>query len=812
VTTQILNLPLVDVSFSTSADADWRNSFIVTVPDGAGVQQPIDLRSIVFTMRIRRSEGSKELLMQLSTTKGDLIIGGAGYNQMAILVPNDRMGALPIGNWPMDILAIADGAIVEFATGTVNHGYIGGSKIETITTVPRVPGAAVAAYAVPAGPAGPVGPTGSTPWGNVAAWVSANNYSATAPASVATYNGECYVCIVTHTSTASFDPSKWTKIAASGVPAWGPVAAWNTATVYSPGPPASVVTTGGETYVCVIGHTSGGSFDPSKWIRVSQKGDQGVIGLTGNTGPTGPAAWSQPAAWATAQNYSATAPASVVTYNGECYVCTTSHTSGGAFDASKFIKVSAQGNTGSTGDPGGAITIRYTYDSATGDADPTAGKIRLNNVALASATQAFLNLSDNLGTSWASVIDQMDASTNAIKGQVRIVKAGDATKWMTANVTARTSATGYRKLTLSSVVASATNPFTNGDSLLLLFNRVGDQGATGGTGPTGPAAWATPPVAYASGISAQSAAPATVVINSGETYVCNTAHTTTGTFDAAKWTKISGSVGSVAGKTGAVSLVMSDITDMRGIGGRLDVVNSSTIKFAPFNGDKVVINGAVKTIPTAGLSITTASTALNSFYYVYVADANSDGVLDTIEVSATAPSADNYGVQVKTGDTTRLFVGLVCTAIASNVFGWTNQFRATNSWYNPRLVMLETDLTADTNIGASPWTTLANHTQILWAHIQGRAFDLSCRSTFSNAGTSGSAMYFGASVDGSATIVSAFTSPGANYFMSGGQSLPIDPLTGKHTVNLVGGIGASPASTGTYLGSGYTSACLTGWM
>lgn len=59
----------------------------------------------------------------------------------------------------------------------------------------------------------------------------------------------------------------------------------------------------------------------------------------------------------------------------------------------------------------------------------------------------------------------------------------------------------------------------------------------GAAGPTGPAAWAFP-VDYASGIAAQAVAPSTVVIYGGETYVCNTAHTTGAVFDAAKWTKV----------------------------------------------------------------------------------------------------------------------------------------------------------------------------------------------------------------------------------------------------------------------------------
>lgn len=73
---------------------------------------------------------------------------------------------------------------------------------------------------------------------------------------------------------------------------------------------------------------------------------KGNTGATGSTGGTGPQPWSAPVAWASATAYVATAPASCVTYLGETYVCTTGHTSTGAFDAAKFVKIAAKGSDG----------------------------------------------------------------------------------------------------------------------------------------------------------------------------------------------------------------------------------------------------------------------------------------------------------------------------------------------------------------------------------------------------------------------------------------------------------------------------------
>src|SRR2546422_10851620 len=71
------------------------------------------------------------------------------------------------------------------------------------------------------------------------------------------------------------------------------------------------------------------------------------------------------------------------------------------------------------------------------------------------------------------------------KGQLRLSNANDATKWLTFDLTSRTTHTGYREFALTNTGSSSANPFADGDALLLEFTRTGDLGATGPTGPTG---------------------------------------------------------------------------------------------------------------------------------------------------------------------------------------------------------------------------------------------------------------------------------------------------------------------------------------
>lgn len=229
----------------------------------------------------------------------------------------------------------------------------------------------------PAGPQGTTGTPGATgpvPWGAVTAWAPATPYVIGPPASMVSNAGEVFVCITSHTSTGTFDASKWTRVIQNGVDgatgpagvgAWLPVAGWLASTAYTVGPPASVVVSGGETYVCIISHTSTGTFDPSKWTKIAAKGDPGPTGpqgTTGTTGPqgstggTGPVAWLPVTTWVSSTAYTVGPPTSVVVNLGETYVCTTSHTSTGVFDGTKWTKIAAKGADGATGPQGPAGT------------------------------------------------------------------------------------------------------------------------------------------------------------------------------------------------------------------------------------------------------------------------------------------------------------------------------------------------------------------------------------------------------------------------------------------------------------------------
>ncbi|MCP1765395.1 hypothetical protein [Bradyrhizobium japonicum] len=107
------------------------------------------------------------------------------------------------------------------------------------------------------------------------AWSGTTAYAAN---DVVTLAGSSYVCVLDHTNHTPPNVTYWQLLAAkgdTGATPLLPVAAWVTATAYVAGPPASYVTNGGSSYMCLTSHTSGTfatDLAAGKWGLVSQAG------------------------------------------------------------------------------------------------------------------------------------------------------------------------------------------------------------------------------------------------------------------------------------------------------------------------------------------------------------------------------------------------------------------------------------------------------------------------------------------------------------------------------------------------------------
>lgn len=134
---------------------------------------------------------------------------------------------------------------------------------------------------------------------------------------------------------------------------------------------------------------------------------------------------------------------------------------------------------GDTGNDGGVVTIPYTFSTTTSIADPTAGRLRLDNATQNAAINIVADVLDNRGIDFTTVLDAMFGTTSTVRGTVRLHKASDTTKFLLFNVTAIPTQSGFRQLTATCIGSSGATPFANDDAIVLNATRTGDKGTPG---------------------------------------------------------------------------------------------------------------------------------------------------------------------------------------------------------------------------------------------------------------------------------------------------------------------------------------------
>jgi hypothetical protein len=138
------------------------------------------------------------------------------------------------------------------------------------------------------------------------------------------------------------------------------------------------------------------------------------------------------------------------------------------------------GSTGAAGPAGPAAAITFLFDNGTADADPGAGKFRVNHATPASATAAYIDDLRNGGGSVAGWLSTFDDSTNtANKGSLTFLKVADPSTFQTYAVTGSVvDGTGYRKVTVAHLAGNGS--LSNGDEFMALFYAAGNKGTDGG--------------------------------------------------------------------------------------------------------------------------------------------------------------------------------------------------------------------------------------------------------------------------------------------------------------------------------------------
>lgn len=108
----------------------------------------------------------------------------------------------------------------------------------------------------------------------------------------------------------------------------------------------------------------------------------------------------------------------------------------------------------------------------------------------------------------------------------------------------------------------------------------------------------------------------------------------------------------------------------------LSRTSTTELKLSPENGIRIICDGAVKTLPIAGLTVSNSGLSANTLYYIYVKDTDSSGVLDELSCSTTAHSLDaTTGVRRKSDDASKTLVGMV-------YINSSGQFHVAASYFN----------------------------------------------------------------------------------------------------------------------------------
>ena len=151
--------------------------------------------------------------------------------------------------------------------------------------------------------------------------------------------------------------------------------------------------------------------------------------------------------------------------------------------ASKTLGFDSSGDLTTVADflPAGGDSAMFQYSTTTSDADPGAGKFRLNNATISSATEMYIDDLEFNGTDVSAWVQSWDDVTgnDTNRGRIRISKANTLDTWMVFKVTgAITDASGYSKISLVYIDTAGT--FADDDKVFISFVASGEDGAIPG--------------------------------------------------------------------------------------------------------------------------------------------------------------------------------------------------------------------------------------------------------------------------------------------------------------------------------------------
>ena len=223
-------------------------------------------------------------------TFGDFLIKSSGISEMVQELA-EKYAELAKTRTLYTWIAYADDASgTNISTDPTGKAYIG-IAVNRVDATPDLTDPTVYAWSAIDGGAGPAG----TSFRNKGAWAASTAYvSNSSYIDVVSYDGNSYACITSHTSGSTFDSSKWTLMAAKGEDGDTPVItgskSGDTTTIYSDGTQIAQIVDGAE-------GDDGTTFTPSvdtsgniSWTNDGGKTNPTTRNIKGPQGDAGPEA------------------------------------------------------------------------------------------------------------------------------------------------------------------------------------------------------------------------------------------------------------------------------------------------------------------------------------------------------------------------------------------------------------------------------------------------------------------------------------------------------------------------------------------
>lgn len=132
---------------------------------------------------------------------------------------------------------------------------------------------------------------------------------------------------------------------------------------------------------------------------------------------------------------------------------------------------------------GGANSFSYAIDTSLTDANPGAGKVRLNSATQNAATIIRVSTSPANGGDISAFMVALQAGTSSVKGSLRLQQLANVNSYLLFDITSVTQAAGYFNLSVVPRASTSNSPFAANDTVSMFVDQRGDRG-DGGNTPT----------------------------------------------------------------------------------------------------------------------------------------------------------------------------------------------------------------------------------------------------------------------------------------------------------------------------------------